>query len=304
MRDTTILDLNPNHTKSLRIPMSYEEYLEFDHTRSLVEWVNGEAIIHMSPIDVHQDLAGFLFTLLSIYVRACTLGVVRIAPFEMRHLPGYASREPEVLFVRHDHPQRLTRHRIEGPANLIMEVISPDSVTRDNRDKFQEYAASGVAEYWVFDPCPRRQKARLVHLDAAGRYQVVPADGAGSYHSIVVPGFWLRPVWLWQQPLPDVRDVRDAMAPQILRDEAALQQAETRGHQEGLQQGLEQGQQQLVALLVRQLERRCGTLDATTRLRIAELPPATLEQLAEVLLDFASSDDLTAWLDAAGQARD
>ncbi|MEM6351782.1 MAG: Uma2 family endonuclease [Cyanobacteria bacterium P01_D01_bin.14] len=35
---------------------------------------------------------------------------------------------------------------------LIVEVISPDSVSRDYRHKRSEYAALGVQEYWVVDP--------------------------------------------------------------------------------------------------------------------------------------------------------
>lgn len=30
-----------------QVPMSYEEYLAWDREEGLVEWVNGEAIIHM-----------------------------------------------------------------------------------------------------------------------------------------------------------------------------------------------------------------------------------------------------------------
>jgi hypothetical protein len=47
MLDTTVLDLNPFHSESLHIPMSYEEYVAFEHTRSLVEWVNGAAMTQL-----------------------------------------------------------------------------------------------------------------------------------------------------------------------------------------------------------------------------------------------------------------
>jgi Uma2 family endonuclease len=309
MLDTTALDLNPNHTESIHIPMSYEEYLEFDHTRSLVEWVNGEAIIHMSPIDVHQHLAGFLFSLLSAYAHVFNLGTVMIAPFEMCHMPGYASREPDILFIRHDHQQRLTRHRIEGAADLIVEVISPDSVTRDTRDKFQEYRQTGVQEYWILDPRPRQQTLVFYHLTPQGDYAPLPPDNAGCYHSRVLAGFWLDPVWLWQTPLPFVHTVLGTIAPEAVRDEAALQQAETRGRQAGLQQGLAQGLQQgrqqgRIETVLRLLTRRCGALDATLVEQVHHLSTPQLDALTEALLDFTSSADLTAWLDATGQARD
>jgi hypothetical protein len=40
-------------------------------------------------------------------------------------------------------------------------------------------------------------------LDAAGQYQSVAPDATDVYRSRVLPGFWLRVAWLWQDPLPD-----------------------------------------------------------------------------------------------------
>jgi hypothetical protein len=54
---------------------------------------------------------------------------------------------------------------------------------------------------------PETERAEFWQLDAQGKYQLVPADSAGVYHSRALPGFWLRVAWLWQQPLPSVDDV-------------------------------------------------------------------------------------------------
>ncbi len=56
-----------------------------------------------------------------------------------------------------------------------------------------------MSEYWLLDPLANR--AEFYQLDADGHYQPVrPQDGV--YRSAVVPGFWLREEWLWQEPLP------------------------------------------------------------------------------------------------------
>jgi len=66
---------------------------------------------------------------------------------------------------------------------------------------------------------------------------------------------------------------------------------------EGLQQGEKQGWQQGEASLVlRQLTKRFGELEFSTRSQIQTLSVSQLELLGESLLDFASSDDLTLWL--------
>lgn len=84
--------------KEHRIPMSYEDYTEWDAPEGgLVEWVNGEAIFHMAPRFIHQSLTRFLTTLFHMFISAFKLGIVVPAPTEMHHLPGYASREPDVL---------------------------------------------------------------------------------------------------------------------------------------------------------------------------------------------------------------
>jgi len=48
-----------------------------------------------------------------------------------------------------------------------------------------------------------------------GSLEVTIADG--RYHSSVVPGFWLDPNWLWQEPLPKVAPLLAAMPPRAER---------------------------------------------------------------------------------------
>ena len=46
-----------------------------------------------------------------------------------------------------EHLERLTEARLSGPADLVVEVVSDDSVARDRADKFYEYQAAGITEY-------------------------------------------------------------------------------------------------------------------------------------------------------------
>jgi len=84
-----------------------------------------------------------------------------------------------------------------------VEIISPESAGRDRGDKFYEYAQGGVPEYWLIDP--QTQWAEF-HLLDGDRYRPVFSVEKGEYHSQMLPGFWLRVEWLWQQPLPRVLD--------------------------------------------------------------------------------------------------
>ncbi|HEV7126530.1 MAG TPA: Uma2 family endonuclease, partial [Ktedonobacterales bacterium] len=98
--------------------------------------------------------------------------------------------------------RRLRQTHLNGPADLVIEVISPESVKRDREQKFSEYQQAGIPEYWLIDD--NNQQADFYQLDAQGAYQRVAPDAQGIYHRPTVPGFWLNIAWLWQEPLPAV----------------------------------------------------------------------------------------------------
>jgi len=190
-------------TEKERLRMSYEEFLTWADEDVHAEWVNGEVIVHMPPKDTHQNIVTFLVTLLRTFVDFFNLGQVRTAPFEMKLAPDGPSREPDILFVAREHLERLTEDRLAGPADLVVEVVSADSVRRDFVDKFGEYERYGVGEYWLIDSRPGRRGAEFWVRDEEGCFQAAAVDEEGVYRSTVVPGFWLRLEWLWADPLPD-----------------------------------------------------------------------------------------------------
>jgi Uma2 family endonuclease len=185
--------------------MSLDEYLAWQDGSVISEWVDGE-VVYMTPATrKHQDLGGLLEAVLRVFVETKRLGVILGAPFAMR-VPGIASvREPDVLFIRGDRAHLLGDTYVDGAADLVIEIVSPESVGRDRGEKFVEYEAGGIPEYWLLDP--ERRQAEFYQLAVDGRYRVVAPDGDGVYRSAVVAGFWLRVDWLWQDPLPRTLDV-------------------------------------------------------------------------------------------------
>ena len=70
------------------------------------------------------------------------------------------------------------------------------------------------------------------------------------------------------------------------------------GREEGRELGLEEGRRrQASALALRQLERRCGSLEVPTSSRIEALILPQLEELALALLEFRGAQDLQTWLE-------
>jgi Uma2 family endonuclease len=176
--------------------MTYGEFLAWADEDTLAEWVDGEVMVTRPASRQHQEIGGFLYTLLSTYAEVRGLGVVLPPPFQMKL--AHSGREPDVLFLANAHLDRLKETYLEGPADLVVEITSPESLGRDRGDKFAEYEQAQIPEYWLINPL--RQEAECYRLDAPGRYHLVAPDTEGTFHSEILTGFWLQLSWLWNPP--------------------------------------------------------------------------------------------------------
>jgi Uma2 family endonuclease len=204
-----------------RWPMTYEAWRAWEVEGLKSEWVDGEVIVFMPATIRHGDVMVFLAALLTAYNRFRDLGVVA-GSVAMR--VGGRGRAPDIFFVRADQRDRVSEYGMDGPADLVVEIVCEDSVDRDYHEKFKEYADAGVPEYWTVDTRLDMRGARFFHL-VAGTYQPIPMDADGRVWSMVVEGFWVRPEWFVQDPLPSVLDCMREIAPEILA--AKIRQALT-----------------------------------------------------------------------------
>jgi Uma2 family endonuclease len=196
----------PPILEEIRIPMSLDEFLALPETLH-AEWVDGEAIIFMTTTDVHADVVAFLLRLIADFADEFVPGRVRTAPHGLRVDPDGPLREPDLMFIKEDHLDRSKGLWIEGPADLVFEVIADDSTRRDRKNKFDEFQEGGVPEYWIYDPRHGQKRLDGDRLGDDGRYLAIQTDADGRYHSTVLPGFWLRLEWLTSDPLPRPKDV-------------------------------------------------------------------------------------------------
>lgn len=173
--------------------MTYEEFLAWADEDTLAEWVDGKVIIASPASLKHQQTVAFLQRILGAYVEYHNLGIVLSAPFQMKL--QRSGREPDLLFVSEGHKDRLRNTHLDGPADLMVEIISPESVGRDRGEKYYEYAEAGIQEYWLIDPETRWAEFYLL---SEGRYRLALEGSSGVYHSKVLPEFRLCVEWLWQ----------------------------------------------------------------------------------------------------------
>lgn len=187
--------------------MTFEEYLVSGDEPTMSEWVDGEVILMSPAAEQHQALLLFLAQIVGLYVEVHGLGRIFIPPFAMKLERQRRGREPDLLFVSTKRAHLIKKSFLDGAADLAVEIVSPESVERDRKQKFAEYEQAGVKEYWLIDP--ESETAEFYELGADGHYRAALTEPDGIYRSKVINGFFLRTAWLWQTPLPTLEALRE-----------------------------------------------------------------------------------------------
>jgi Uma2 family endonuclease len=207
-----LLDLPPVGDVNLPPPgkMTEEEFVAWCDEDTRAEWVDGEVIM-MSPVNVdHGRLLKWLLGVLGGFVEEKDLGEV-LPDVQVRLATQRTRRVPDIWFISNARRDLLRRAHLEGPPDLIIEIVSPDSEARDWREKYLEYQAAGVREYWVIDPMSQHAEAYALSGGGSAETPAAAASGYrrieekdGAIESVVLPGFRLRTAWLWPETRPKV----------------------------------------------------------------------------------------------------
>ncbi len=146
---------------------TYEDYLKLPNDGKRYEIIEGVLYVANAPSFQHQHTVHQLDRQIGNFVSEHTLGYVIPAPFEV-HLSAISRPvQPDITFIR---TERISAHSLqifEGAPDLIVEVLSPESIRRDRVIKFTVYEAVGVTEYWIANPNARTVE---VYILSHGEY--------------------------------------------------------------------------------------------------------------------------------------
>jgi Uma2 family endonuclease len=142
-------------------------------TRS--EVIDGELVMTPAPGLRHQQIVMHLSWLLYGFVRENEVGTVFGNPVDVLFAEG-DYLEPDIVFVGTSRNDVLTDRGVEGPPDLVVEVVSPSTAARDRGVKLERYGFYGVPEYWVIDPAERT--VEVLHL-SGHTYEPVVYDETG-----------------------------------------------------------------------------------------------------------------------------
>ncbi|GAB3640031.1 Uma2 family endonuclease [Spirosoma arcticum] len=127
------------------------------------EFINGEIVVHSPALEKHNAVVLRLGTLLSVFVDARELGIVRVEKALVELTRN--SYEPDICYFGPAKAATIQPELLYYPApDLIVEVLSKSTQKNDREVKFEDYAAHNVAEYWIIDPT--RQTVEVFALDA------------------------------------------------------------------------------------------------------------------------------------------
>ena len=139
-------------TKRSRIRWTWAEFARLpDQGSRRAEVIDDELYVTPAPTPWHQRVVTRLIEVLGPFVRELDLGEVLPGPVDVIFAEG-DYLEPDLVFVRRDRLRLLSDRGIEGPPDLVVEVLSPSTAGRDRGLKRDRYRLYGVAEYWVVDP--------------------------------------------------------------------------------------------------------------------------------------------------------
>jgi Uma2 family endonuclease len=174
-----------------RVKLSYEDYVHFPEDGRRHELIEGDHHVTPAPNTRHQQISSRLDRHLGTFVAERGLGEVITAPFDVVLGPTDVV-QPDLLFLRTEHLDRLTEAHLRGAPDLAVEIVSESTRGRDEITKRHLYARYGVAEYWIVDPVTETVKIHRL-TDEGGYHRVAELrnETGDSLDSPLFPGFSL-----------------------------------------------------------------------------------------------------------------
>lgn len=153
---------------------------------TLAQLIDGEIVMSPSPNVLHQHIVTELSFQLKRFVAERGLGVVLVAPIDVRFSESL-TLQPDVVFVARERLGILGENRLEGAPDLVAEVLSPSTGYYDLTKKREIYERAGVQEYWIVDP--ERRTVEVLALEADGYRTAAHERSAGRVASVLFDGF-------------------------------------------------------------------------------------------------------------------
>ena len=151
------------------------------------EFIGGKVVMHSPAKAKHLRATKRLMNLLQNYVQLRRLGEV----FTEKALVTLTRNdyEPDICFFNQSKAAAFDDNQMTFPApDLIVEVLSDSTESRDRGVKFDDYAVHGVAEYWIVD-CDDQSIEQYELRAGETTYRLRHKSSEGEIESKAIAGF-------------------------------------------------------------------------------------------------------------------
>jgi len=131
--------------------LTYDDYLQFPDDGLRHEIIEGEHYVTASPATRHQRILLTLSYLFQSYLETHPIGEIFFAPFDVL-LSEFNVLVPDLIYISKERSGQLTLKNLQGAPDLVVEILSPSTKSRDRHLKRAVYERTGVEEYWIVDP--------------------------------------------------------------------------------------------------------------------------------------------------------
>ncbi len=174
--------------RSLELKFTYEDFLLFSEDGKRHELIDGDHFVTPAPSTRHQRISLRLATAIEVFLKDHPLGELFVAPCDVV-LSDVDVVEPDLLFVASSRQAIISERNIQGPPDLVVEILSDSTRKTDEMIKRKLYERFGVREYWIIDPDLDTIKIHRKGQDGYTRPGTLTREHDHQVTTPLLPGF-------------------------------------------------------------------------------------------------------------------
>ncbi len=156
---------------SVHRKLTYEDLLRMPEDNLRHEILDGVHHVTASPTPRHQRVLHRATLRIGNYVEAQQRGEVFGSSVDTL-LAMHDVVVPDLQFISEERRAIVGEKNIQGPPDLVLEVLSPSTRRIDRGKKLERYERLGILEYWILDP--DRDEAWVYQREAREAEQFLP----------------------------------------------------------------------------------------------------------------------------------
>lgn len=187
-------------------PLTFAEFVEEFGPQDQVELIDG-VVVERSMVQLdHEKLQGWLFIILSLYVKARQLGIV-LGSRTAVEIHQFRGRLPDLIFIRGERMEIVQQKGVYGAPDLAIEIVSPGDRASNVVSLETDVRTIGVAEIVFVDQ--RRARVRVLRKRESDYDEEIVTAGPVVFETL--GGIQLLTEWLFADPRPDERALVDEL---------------------------------------------------------------------------------------------